>query len=203
MRINRTLQDTLVNWTSINPILGNGDISIVTDAVTDNAKVKIGNGSTVWSSLAFFMPQSKILYSSAATSSHTGNTTPTVIRTVVIPANTLTQNGDSLTIIPFATCTNNANAKALSVEFGATTISNVSFASLGGIRKYIELYRRSSTTGLYSTASFANGFGSAGNALVPTVDWTIDNNITFTVTLGNGGDTIQLESVKIRLDLAQ
>jgi hypothetical protein len=202
MRINRTLQDTLTNWTLLNPVLGNGDISIVTDAATDNAKVKIGNGSDDWTTLDFFMPQSKILYSSAATSSHTGNTTPTVIRTVVIPANTLTTNGDSLTIIPFATCTNNANAKAFSVEFGSTTISNVSFVSLGGVRKYIELYRRSATTGLYSTTTFANGFGSAGNALVPSIDWSIDNNMTFTVTLGNGGDTIQLETVKIRLDLA-
>jgi hypothetical protein len=201
MMINRTIQDTLANWALLNPVLGNGDISIVTDAVLNNAKIKIGDGSTAWSSLGFFIPN-KMIYGSAVAVGHTGNTTPTVIRTVTIPANTLATNGDSLVIIPFATCTNNANAKALSVEFGGVTISNVSFASVAGIRKYIELFRRSSTLGATNGTTVANGFGSSGTLVTPTIDWTIDNDITFTVTLGNGGDTMTLETVKIRLDLA-
>lgn len=42
-------RDTAANWTSSNPTLANGEMGLE----TDTNKFKIGNGSTVWSSLTY------------------------------------------------------------------------------------------------------------------------------------------------------
>lgn len=42
-------RDTSSNWTSVNPILAQGEIGIETNTL----KFKIGNGSTAWNSLAY------------------------------------------------------------------------------------------------------------------------------------------------------
>lgn len=42
-------RDTAANWTSVNPVLHQGELGLE----TDTGKVKIGNGSTVWTSLAY------------------------------------------------------------------------------------------------------------------------------------------------------
>ena len=42
-------RDSATNWTNANPTLGNGEIGFETDTL----KVKIGNGSTAWASLAY------------------------------------------------------------------------------------------------------------------------------------------------------
>lgn len=43
-------RDTAANWTSVNPVLHQGEIGFETDTY----KFKIGDGSTAWSSLAYF-----------------------------------------------------------------------------------------------------------------------------------------------------
>jgi len=43
-------RDSAANWTSENPILSNGEVGLETD--TD--KIKIGDGSTAWTSLTYF-----------------------------------------------------------------------------------------------------------------------------------------------------
>ena len=43
-------RDTAANWTSENPVLSAGEIGLE----TDTNKIKLGNGSTVWSSLSYF-----------------------------------------------------------------------------------------------------------------------------------------------------
>lgn len=43
-------RDTAANWTSVNPTLASGEIGYV----TDTNKFKIGDGTTAWSSLAYF-----------------------------------------------------------------------------------------------------------------------------------------------------
>lgn len=45
-------RDTAANWTSINPILANGEQALE----TDTKKVKIGDGSTAWTSLLYHNP---------------------------------------------------------------------------------------------------------------------------------------------------
>jgi hypothetical protein len=43
-------RDTAANWTSADPVLASGEIGIETDTV----KVKIGDGTTAWTSLSYF-----------------------------------------------------------------------------------------------------------------------------------------------------
>jgi hypothetical protein len=49
-------RDTSANWTSINPTLFSGEIGFE----TNTGKFKIGNGSTVWSSLDYFIDSSDL-----------------------------------------------------------------------------------------------------------------------------------------------
>jgi hypothetical protein len=42
-------RDTAANWTSTNPTLAAGEIGLETDTL----KIKVGNGSTAWTSLAY------------------------------------------------------------------------------------------------------------------------------------------------------
>lgn len=43
-------RDTAANWTSANPVLAQGEPGVE----SNTGKVKIGNGSTAWNSLAYF-----------------------------------------------------------------------------------------------------------------------------------------------------
>ena len=43
-------RDTASNWTSADPTLSNGELGIE----TDTKKLKVGDGSTAWSSLAYY-----------------------------------------------------------------------------------------------------------------------------------------------------
>ena len=50
-------RDTLSNWTTINPILGEGEIGIE----TDTNKFKIGNGILNWNVLSYYSESSTII----------------------------------------------------------------------------------------------------------------------------------------------
>lgn len=43
-------RDTAANWTSVNPVLAQGEMGYE----TDNKKIKFGDGTTAWNSLAYF-----------------------------------------------------------------------------------------------------------------------------------------------------
>lgn len=43
-------RDTASNWSSVNPILGSGEMGYE----TDTKKMKIGDGTTAWNSLSYF-----------------------------------------------------------------------------------------------------------------------------------------------------
>ncbi len=45
-------RDTAANWTSANPTLSGGEVGIETDTL----QIKLGNGSTAWTSLAYYAP---------------------------------------------------------------------------------------------------------------------------------------------------
>jgi hypothetical protein len=47
-------RDTAANWTSANPTLAQGELG----AETDTDKIKIGDGSTAWASLAYLIDTS-------------------------------------------------------------------------------------------------------------------------------------------------
>lgn len=45
-------RDTAANWTAANPTLAEGEIGLETD--TD--QIKIGDGATTWTALAYYLP---------------------------------------------------------------------------------------------------------------------------------------------------
>ena len=44
-------RDTAANWASVNPVLAQGEVGIVTDAIP--IQIKVGNGVTAWNSLSY------------------------------------------------------------------------------------------------------------------------------------------------------
>lgn len=56
-------RDTAANWTSANPTLASGEQALETDTL----KIKLGDGSTAWTSLAYFGNPSVQSVASAAT----------------------------------------------------------------------------------------------------------------------------------------
>lgn len=67
-------RDTAANWTSANPVLAQGELG----AETDTSKIKIGDGSTAWTSLAYLIDAGGYL-----TASSTNTLTNKTIRDTV------------------------------------------------------------------------------------------------------------------------
>ena len=61
-------RDTAANWTSANPTLAQGELG----AETDTSKIKIGDGSTVWSSLGYLVDTGGYAAYSDTTANFTG-----------------------------------------------------------------------------------------------------------------------------------
>jgi pimeloyl-ACP methyl ester carboxylesterase len=47
-------RDTYANWTSLNPVLAEGEIGLVTNFADNNTRIKIGDGATAWEDLDYF-----------------------------------------------------------------------------------------------------------------------------------------------------
>jgi len=80
-------RDTAANWTSSNPTLAAGELG----GETDTGKVKLGNGSTAWNSLAY---QGGVTSVNGNTGVVTGIATlasPTFTGTVTLPNSTVTE----------------------------------------------------------------------------------------------------------------
>jgi hypothetical protein len=56
-------RDTAANWTAANPILAQGELG----AETDTSKIKIGDGSAVWSALSYLIDAGDYLTASSTT----------------------------------------------------------------------------------------------------------------------------------------
>lgn len=67
-------RDTAANWTSVNPVLNAGELGFE----TDTGKLKIGDGSTAWTSLTYVTDPSKVT-GTAVTQADTGTVTSTMI----------------------------------------------------------------------------------------------------------------------------
>lgn len=51
-------RDTAARWTTSNPILGDGEQGYE----TDTKKMKIGNGTSTWTQLPYFLPSSSTFF---------------------------------------------------------------------------------------------------------------------------------------------
>lgn len=73
-------RDTEANWTSANPIIGDGELAITKD--TTPKKIKIGDGTTAWSSLPYLT--TTLGNSGATAGTYAGRLSVTVSATGVI-----------------------------------------------------------------------------------------------------------------------
>lgn len=157
---------------------------------------KIQSDGTNW--IAVLRPPSVRLFKTQlAKVSHTGDTSLTILASIVIPANTL-KAGSIIKIATVWSATNNANAKTIDIYFNGAggvyfnQVVNASIASMASFNHERDLVLRDATNMVLANAGA--GFGSSGSApSTYTVDLTIDNTIAIAVTLGNAGDTGSLE----------
>jgi hypothetical protein len=90
-------RDTAANWTSVNPTLSSGEIGFE----TNTGKFKIGNGSSVWSALDYFLDSSDLsgyltassasttyLTQASASTTYATKADPTFTGTAVFPSTT-------------------------------------------------------------------------------------------------------------------
>ena len=135
--------DTSSNWTSVNPILATGEIGFA----TNTGKVKIGTGSTAWSSLPY-------------TSNTTGTSTTADAWTT---ARTITLAGDltgSVSIDGSANVSLNATIAANSVALGTDTTGNY-MSGVSGTSPVSVTH--TAGEGSSATVSLADGYGDTKN----------------------------------------
>lgn len=181
-------RDTSTNWSSVNPVLSNGEIGIATDL----SQLKIGNGVSTWLQLSYInaLPTGKLNQFAATNSSELANiisdetgygslvfaNTPTLITPILGVATATSINKLSITSPTTAATLTINDGKTLIVNNTMTLISNesssVSFGS-GGTVAYVsdKLNTFASTTSseLASIISDETGSGSLVFSNSPTL----------------------------------
>lgn len=137
---------TASQWTSANPILSSGE----TGYETDTGKLKIGNGSTAWSSLDYFLDTSEL--ASTYLTQASASTTYAIKETF-----TSLDNG--------ATAMALANNETVIVTPTATATYTTTSAAAGSVARLIIL---TSGTSSY-TITFGSGFKTTGICTTGTV----------------------------------
>jgi len=174
-------RDTAANWTSANPTLSSGELGYETD--TD--KVKVGDGTTAWTSLAYLIDPSSVV------SNVVDDTTPqlggnldvndNLILNATGPVKLQAGSADYVTII------NSAGA------------DRIRFSDVGGIAAlgwYHQFGDSSSTSGLVNIMGSVSGFAGSGSLRIHdndssahvelTVPATVSSNVTFTLPGADG-----------------
>lgn len=77
-------RDTAANWTTANPTLASGELG----GETDTGKLKLGNGSTAWNSLAYQGGVTSINGNTGVVTGLAPTAGPTFTGTVVLPSTT-------------------------------------------------------------------------------------------------------------------
>lgn len=137
--------------------------------------------------------------------SHTGNTNATVVKSVVIPANTL-KTDSVIWFNLLNSWTNNSNQKTFSIRFNSYQIFLYVWSTSAMVQSYfpIRLKDGKAVIGgqVYSAANYI--FNGPTNEVAPTiVDFggvASDIAIEFRVQLANGADTASYESIHIIIE---
>lgn len=121
-------------------------------------------------------------------STWTGVSTGVTAMTFDVPANALSANGMLEFMTTLINMTNNANAKSVTLAFGALTTGAVSLASAGAISMTARI--NNMTTGA-NVLLYAVGTGfSAYTPVAGTVDTTAAVTVTLTLTKGTATDNV-------------
>jgi len=141
--------------------------------------------------------------SNTAAAAIPGNTNENILQTLAIPASTLLANR-ILIVQTHWTMTNNANAKTCRVRLGgaagtpylaASPASNVQMLSQTRIMGITNATQKG-----FSSGSANGGLGTSTGALVTSaLDMTAAQDLVISAQLGNGADSIVLESYSVLL----
>lgn len=134
-------RDSAANWTSTNPTLHQGELGVE----TDTRKAKLGDGSTAWTSLAYWQPGGAFL--PLAGGAMQGFLAPAVV--------TLTQSGGTV-----AVDADDGNDFRLTLTASGWTIANPSNPSDGQVINFV--LTQDATGGRTVTWAAGYSFGSAG-----------------------------------------
>lgn len=147
-----------------------------------------------------YPPGFQVLAVSAGSVSHTGDTSETVLATVVIPGGSMGSNGVLRITALWSASPNNANNKTPRTRLGGIggkILRQVSLPSLLSARECIQIQNRNAQNSQVGAASGAGagGWNGAGAAvLTASVDTSTDQSLVFTGQLATGTDSITLES---------
>ena len=141
-----------------------------------------------------------LLASSGVASSVTGTTTETILASFVIPAGSMQANS----ILEFThlwSVTNNANAKNAKIKIGAVIVYQNQLPSMGSCQTYTALHSRNSLKSQVSAANSVNSsIGSSSAAPnVYSIDFSVEQTVTFTCSLANAADSAALEMFVARV----
>lgn len=150
------------------------------------------------SGVASVKPTHILLAHSAVASSITGTTVTTTLATVKVPAGAMGPNG-LLRITSLWSWTNNANAKTAQVKFAGVSTMGGSGANSATMEIIKHIRNRNSQASQLVNDTAVIGTPNAATAATIAVDTSVDQNITFDVTLGVGTDTATLESYTVEL----
>lgn len=144
-----------------------------------------------------------ILDSTPSVGVSTGGGTPNVIKTIVIPANTLNKKGDLLKIEIVSTTTG-VDTKSIEAVIGtsSTLIGSNNITTAGDYRHTTKLMRNNS--GDYERRSEgyrALGLYSVSNAGGNQIDWTIENDLVVSVTSTDAG-SVAVKSIQVSVESA-
>lgn len=166
-------RDTAANWTSANTVLAQGELG----AETDTSKIKIGDGSTAWSSLAYLIDAGGYI---TATSTNTLSNKTLAATTLSGQLTGADQTVSAINLKDYGEITN-----ALGNATGATTIDLTLGNSVTATTTGATTWTFSNPTASDELCSFSlklvNG-GSAAQTWPASVDWPAATAPTLTAS---------------------
>lgn len=144
-----------------------------------------------------------IIGQSAVASSHTGNTSETILATVTIPAGAMGPNG-AIEIVTLWSYTNSANNKTWRIRLGGiagaqvANITRTTTAADGDLRVIRNRNSQSSQVFYRNTLGFGIGAGSTTPS-TGGIDTSTARDLVFTAELASSGETITLEGYTVKI----
>ena len=187
-------RDTSSNWTSANPTLAQGELGVE----TNTSKIKVGDGSTTWSSLSYLIDTG-----SYVTASSTTTFTNKTLSSGVLAGVTTTASGDmeldpaTRTVVIKGggsdegqiklNCHANTHGQTLKSQPHSANVTNTMLLPLGANSTLVSLV---STDTLTNKTIVDTVYALSGTALLATNGGvqtkTVSGNVTFTDSLVSG-----------------
>lgn len=138
-----------------------------------------------------------ILGQSNTASAVTGTTNKTALASVVIPAGMIGVNG-TVRVSALFTCTNSANSKTMTIDFGGSNVLTFAGTALASIELFKYIRNRTATSQIVTNSALV---GSSSSVTLTTlnIDTTAAVTLTLNGQLASAAETITLEGYTIEV----